>query len=91
MVRLFCEEETLVEGNEVLDDEELVEGKKLLDTTVVEETTEDDIEAGIVASHDVICDVDEVNNDESFEVRLGKGFEVHPVKIPVTQVNKMMG
>jgi hypothetical protein len=35
--------------------------------------------------------VDEGNNDTSLEDRLGNGIEVHPVKIPVTQVNKMIG
>jgi hypothetical protein len=35
--------------------------------------------------------VDEINNDKSLVERLGKVIEVHPVKIPVTQVNKMIG
>lgn len=82
MVMLFCEEEVLVEGKE------LVEGNELVDAI---ELVEDDIDVETNASDDVTWDVDEINNDKSLVERLGKVIEVHPVKIPVTQVNKMIG
>ena len=101
---LLCEEEILVDGKElvevnVLDDaEEIVEGKELVEGNeivdaieLLEETVEEDIDMETDASDDVTSDVDEANKDESLEDRLGNGIEVHPVKIPVTQVNKMIG
>lgn len=82
----FCEEEILVEGKE------LVEGNELLDAIeLVEEIDEEEIKLEIDDSNDVSSDVDETIDEESLEDRLGKGIEVHPVNIPVSQVNKMIG
>jgi hypothetical protein len=99
MVMTFCEEEILVEDNELLDDaDELAEGKELEDGNelvdaieLVEETIKEETNVETDVSDDNSWDVDEINNDTSLEERLGKVIEVHPVKIPVSQVNKMMG
>jgi hypothetical protein len=58
---------------------------------LVEETVEEEIDVETNASDEITWDVDDGNNDTSLESRLGNGIEVHPVKIPVTQVNKMIG
>jgi hypothetical protein len=58
---------------------------------LVEETVEEEIELETDGSNDVTWEVDKTNDGESLKDRLWKGIEVHPVKIPVTQVNKMMG
>lgn len=90
MVMRFCEEGILVEGNEVLvDAEELVEGKELVEGNELLDVIE--LVEEIDDSNDVSSDVDETNDKESLEDRLGNGIEVHPVNIPVSQVNKMIG
>jgi hypothetical protein len=58
---------------------------------LVEETVEEEMDVETNASDEITWDGDEGNNDTSLEDRLGNGIEVHPVKIPVTQVNKMIG